>query len=171
MGTVSSAQWSCATSAETRALGEALGRVLSAGDFVGLIGDLGAGKTELVRGVARGTEVPDEEVSSPTFAIVNTYRGRLSLAHVDLYRIEDARELDAIGFDDLLSEGTTAFLVEWIDKAPRVLPADSLVVTLSQPEMGRERRVVIAEASGPRSAELLSRWQRDQTPKSVNLQR
>ena len=79
--------FSSASPEETRALGEALGRVLQDGDFVGLVGDLGAGKTELARGIARGVGLRDEDVTSPTFAIVHQHHGRIVLTHADLYRI------------------------------------------------------------------------------------
>ena len=83
-------------------LGERIGRRLGPGDVVALSGELGAGKTQLVRGICRGAGVPDGEVSSPTFAIVATYRGRLPVNHADLYRIGDEDELHATGFHDLV---------------------------------------------------------------------
>jgi tRNA threonylcarbamoyladenosine biosynthesis protein TsaE len=96
--------------AETEAAGEELGRRLQAGDVVLLTGELGAGKTTFVRGVARGagSEAP---VASPTFQLVRVYPGRLQVAHVDLYRIEMAAELAELGLDELADQG--AVLVEW----------------------------------------------------------
>ncbi|HUY74545.1 MAG TPA: tRNA (adenosine(37)-N6)-threonylcarbamoyltransferase complex ATPase subunit type 1 TsaE [Candidatus Dormibacteraeota bacterium] len=96
--------------AETEAAGEALGRRLRVGDVVLLQGELGAGKTTFVRGVARGagSEAP---VASPTFQLVRVYPGRLQLAHVDLYRIEKSPELAELGLDELADQG--AVLVEW----------------------------------------------------------
>jgi tRNA threonylcarbamoyladenosine biosynthesis protein TsaE len=126
----------------TRRLGRKLGRLLRPGDFVGLIGELGAGKTLFVRGVAEGAGVPaDEYVASPTFAIVNLYRrGRLPLQHADWYRIESADELYAIGFHDLVG-GDAATVVEWADRVPDASP--------------QERLDVYFEVAGPRSRRIL----------------
>ena len=139
---------------ETRALGAALGRVLEVGDFVGLQGELGAGKTAFVRGVAEGAGVPPREVSSPSFAIVSPYRGRVPLFHADLYRLADEDELYATGFFDLLPQGAT--LVEWLDRIPRAAPPDFLLLRFEVQE--DESRRITARAFGPRHAELLRRW-------------
>ena len=99
---------------ETASEGEALGRSLRAGDVVLLYGDLGAGKTAFVRGLARGLGASDEDVSSPTFTLIQEYRGRLTLYHVDLYRLE-SREADDLGLDDLIGgEGVVA--IEWAER-------------------------------------------------------
>src|SRR2546423_15628180 len=89
---------------ETQALGEALGRRLGPGDVVGLSGDLGAGKTALAQGIARGLGV-EEPVSSPTFALVHEYAGRVSVWHLDTYRVASLDELIDLSWDDLLSGG------------------------------------------------------------------
>ncbi|HEY6097895.1 MAG TPA: tRNA (adenosine(37)-N6)-threonylcarbamoyltransferase complex ATPase subunit type 1 TsaE, partial [Anaeromyxobacter sp.] len=86
----------------THALGARLGRLLAPGDVVALVGDLGAGKTQLVRGACAGAAVPEDEVSSPSFAIVATYRGRIPVHHADLYRIADEDDLYGTGFGDLV---------------------------------------------------------------------
>ena len=100
---------------ETAAVGRALAATLSAGDVLLLYGDLGAGKTAFVRGVAEGLGVSRDEVSSPTFTLIQEYRGgRLPLFHVDLYRIEDPRELDDLGLDEIAEEGVLA--IEWPEK-------------------------------------------------------
>ena len=98
---------------ETEAAGEELGRRLRQGDLVLLRGELGAGKTTFVRGIARGcgSEAP---VASPTFQFVRIYPGRLQLAHVDLYRLEKSDELRDLGLDELLDAG--AVVVEWGDR-------------------------------------------------------
>jgi tRNA threonylcarbamoyladenosine biosynthesis protein TsaE len=144
----------------TRSLGERLGRLLSAGDVVALVGELGAGKTEFVRGLCRGAGVPDAEVSSPTFAIVAVYRGRLQVNHADLYRIGDDDELYATGFHDLVG-GPGVTVVEWADRVPGALPAKRLEIALSHDErspcvrhlaiagMGA-RHAALARALGPR---------------------
>jgi tRNA threonylcarbamoyladenosine biosynthesis protein TsaE len=99
--------------AETEAAGERFGKRLRPGDLVLLIGELGAGKTTFVRGVARGTGSHDP-VASPTFQLVRLYAGRVQLAHVDLYRIENTSELADLGLDELLDQG--AVVVEWGDR-------------------------------------------------------
>jgi tRNA threonylcarbamoyladenosine biosynthesis protein TsaE len=96
---------------------------------VALEGDLGAGKTELVRGACAGAKVPPAEVSSPSFAIVATYRGRIPIHHADLYRIGDEDELYATGFGDLVG-GEGALLVEWADRVPGALPEERLTIRL-----------------------------------------
>jgi len=99
---------------ETLAAGERLGRRLTAGAVVLLFGDLGAGKTAFVRGLARGLDVPDDEVTSPTFTLVQEYRGRLTLHHVDLYRLEPAEVAD-LGLDELTS-GDAVVAIEWAER-------------------------------------------------------
>ena len=100
---------------ETEAAGETLARTLRAGDLVLLYGDLGAGKTAFVRGMARGVGADPEDVSSPTFTIVQEYAGPAAiLYHVDLYRLEPP-EIDDLGLDDLVS-GDGIVAVEWADR-------------------------------------------------------
>jgi tRNA threonylcarbamoyladenosine biosynthesis protein TsaE len=136
----------------TRALGAALGRALAPGDVVALVGELGAGKTELVRGVCAGAEVPEREVSSPTFAIVATYHGRIPVHHADLYRLADEDELHATGFADLLG-GTGALLVEWADRIPGALPPERLEVRLAHGATPSARTVTV-HGEGERHAAL-----------------
>src|SRR5213593_3250525 len=101
--------------AETAAIGRDLAPQLSAGSVVLLFGDLGAGKTAFVRGLAEGLGIKSEEVSSPTFTIMQEYRGgRLPLYHVDLYRLDDPREIDDLGLDEIAEEGVLA--IEWAEK-------------------------------------------------------
>jgi tRNA threonylcarbamoyladenosine biosynthesis protein TsaE len=123
---------------ETERFGEALGRALRSGDFIGLTGDLGSGKTVPARGIARGAGVPPEAlVSSPTFAIVNAYSGgRLPVFHADLYRVKDAEELYDAGFYDL-ENGGGALVVEWFDRVPEVAPSDWLEIRLTRDAVGR----------------------------------
>jgi len=137
---------------QTRALGRRLGTLLRAGDFVALMGELGAGKTLLVRGAAEGAGVTDA-ASSPTFALVNLYRGgKVALQHLDLYRLAGPAELFALGFEDLLAE-PAATLCEWADRAGPALPADRLEILL-EPAGPQERRATL-RAHGARSRELL----------------
>jgi tRNA threonylcarbamoyladenosine biosynthesis protein TsaE len=120
--------------AETEAFGERFGKRLRAGDMVLLTGELGAGKTTFVRGVARGT-ASVAPVASPTFQLVRVYPGRVQLAHIDLYRIETPSELGDLGLDELLDQG--AVVVEWGD---RLEAPDAAVIELEH--LGEERRVI-----------------------------
>ncbi|HUM12494.1 MAG TPA: tRNA (adenosine(37)-N6)-threonylcarbamoyltransferase complex ATPase subunit type 1 TsaE [Myxococcaceae bacterium] len=147
--------FSSTSAAETRALGEALGRVLQDGDFVGLVGELGAGKTELARGIARGVGIRDEDVTSPTFSIVHQHHGRIVLTHADLYRLDGPADLDGTGFHEL-RDGPGATLVEWVDRVPGAAPPDALRILLEEP--AEDARELVATATGPRSEHLLARW-------------
>lgn len=132
---------------ETEALGGALGRTAPAGGLLALVGELGAGKTRLVRGLARGLGAEAERVQSPSFVIATEYPGgRLPLHHVDLYRLETT-EIDELFFRDILyGDGVAA--VEWFDRLPPPPPAEILVLTLRH---GRgDERAIEAEATGPR---------------------
>ena len=125
---------------ETAAAGRELAPTLSAGDVVLLYGDLGAGKTAFVRGLAEGLGVSRDEVSSPTFTIMQEYRGgRLPLFHVDLYRLDDPRELDDLGLDEIAEEGVLA--IEWAEKlVARLKPSRYVAVRIAH-DAG-DRRVI-----------------------------
>ena len=132
--------------AETADVGRGLAARLSAGDVVLLHGDLGAGKTAFVRGLAEGLGVPGEDVSSPTFTIVQEYRGgRLPLFHVDLYRLDKPREIDDLGLDELMAGGVLA--IEWAEKMPR-LPQDAIVVRIAHGDA--DSRTITVTAPPPR---------------------
>ena len=147
----------------TRQAGRALGA--AAGDrglVLALVGALGAGKTEFVKGLAEGLGVDPGLVASPSFAIVNEYpdprRAQTTrLAHVDLYRIERGSELDDAGFLDLL-EPHAVVAVEWGDRFPNALPADRLVLELVRPEDQPEFRHCQVTALGEAAAAVLADW-------------
>jgi len=106
--------------ADTVALARSLAAVLEGGDVIGLEGGLGAGKTTFTRGAVHGLGVSeDTAVTSPTFALLHQYEGRLPIAHADFYRLADEVELDELGVDELLDEGAVLF-VEWGRKFPRM---------------------------------------------------
>jgi tRNA threonylcarbamoyladenosine biosynthesis protein TsaE len=137
----------------TFTLGERLGAALEPGDVVALVGELGAGKTQLVRGICRGAGVPDEAVASPSFAIIAAYRGRIPIHHADLYRLCDEDELAATGFFDLLgAEG--AVLVEWADRLPGALPEERLEIALAHEDSAPNVRSIRAVGTGARHARL-----------------
>lgn len=141
-------------------LGQRLGRVLVARDFVGLDGQLGAGKTAFSRGVAEGLGVPLEDVSSPTYSIVQTYQGRLTLHHADLYRLATEGDLFSVGYFDLL-ESDAAMLVEWVSQVPSAKPDDALSIRIEV--VSELQRRFNVSASGPQSTALLTRWLDDRT--------
>jgi tRNA threonylcarbamoyladenosine biosynthesis protein TsaE len=130
--------------AQTEAAGEDLGRRLGPGSVVALTGELGAGKTRFVQGLARGLGVPTR-ATSPTFVLVNEYRGRLPVHHVDLYRIDSVREAEDLGLEELFaSDGVT--VVEWADRAEPLLPADAVRVHVDG--VGDEPRRITIERPG-----------------------
>ena len=117
VGPIRSGVLETASEAETSTAGEALGKTLGAGDVVLLYGDLGAGKTAFVRGLARGLGADPDDVSSPTFTLVQEYAGpRLTLFHVDLYRLAPA-EIDDLGLEDLIA-GRGVVAIEWAERWP-----------------------------------------------------
>jgi len=130
--------------AETVAAGRDLGARLQPGAVVLLEGPLGAGKTAFVRGIAASLGCDPEDVSSPTFTIVQEYRGRITLQHVDLYRLVP-KEVDDLALDDLLSG--TVMAVEWPDRW-RDAPFDAILVKID--ELGGDRRQIEITASVPR---------------------
>ncbi len=115
---------------ETVALGERLAGRFAIGDCIALVGELGAGKTAFVRGLAVGLGIADERmVSSPTYVLVQEYAGRVRLYHVDLYRLPAAEdELDNLGLDEMLSDGVV--VIEWADRAENALPKPHWRITI-----------------------------------------
>jgi tRNA threonylcarbamoyladenosine biosynthesis protein TsaE len=132
--------------AETRDVGERLGARLRPGDVVACIGELGAGKTCFIQGLARGLGVTGD-VTSPTFVLVNEYRGRLPVHHLDAYRTESLTELADLGIEEML-HGDGVTVIEWADKLRPLLPRDAIVVTISG--LGDEpREILIDGPPGP----------------------
>ncbi len=133
------------TAEETAATGEALGRTLGPGDVVALYGELGAGKTCFVQGLVRGLGVASP-ATSPTFVLVNEYRGRLAVHHVDAYRIAALAELMDLGLLDLMG-GDGVTLVEWAERADPLLPARSVRVRIDG--VGDEPRAITIDDPRP----------------------
>jgi tRNA threonylcarbamoyladenosine biosynthesis protein TsaE len=128
---------------ETASLGRRLAALVNAGSVVLLVGDLGAGKTALVRGLAEGLGVAPEDVNSPTFTLMQEYRGgRVKLIHVDLYRLNDAREIDELGLEELGIDSVLA--IEWAEKLPRAI-AEAIEVRIEHGDAD-ERRLTITPA-------------------------
>jgi tRNA threonylcarbamoyladenosine biosynthesis protein TsaE len=129
---------------ETQALGEEIGAGLGPGAVVACLGELGTGKTSFLQGVARGLGVASD-VTSPTFTLVNVYRGRLPVHHLDAYRTDSLTEVLDLGLEEMLDgEGVT--LIEWADKILPLLPARAIIVRISG--LGDEPRRIELEEPG-----------------------
>jgi tRNA threonylcarbamoyladenosine biosynthesis protein TsaE len=138
----------------TRAVGRALAAFVVAGDVVVLSGDLGAGKTQLTKGLAVGLGVA-EPVTSPTFNILLVHRGRIPLYHFDLYRLDAAEQLDDLDYWGTL-EADGVSVVEWGDRFPEAVPDDCIVVRIRI--TGDEERALAIEPRGPRGEVLAEEW-------------
>lgn len=133
---------------ETFALGRRTGQTLRPGSLVVLQGELGAGKTVFARGVAVGLGIPEGEVSSPTFTLVQEYAGgRLPLFHADLYRLEDPHEIGALGIDHML-QGGGVVLVEWGERLPPHLRRGATTVRFE--DLGEDARRIHVESDPER---------------------
>lgn len=151
--------------AETRRLGDCLAATAEPGDLLLLSGELGAGKTTLVRAMAEALGVPPEAVRSPSFTLVHTYTGgRLPLHHVDAYRLTAGEEFVALGGDELLGDDAVT-VIEWGERILDVLPADWLRVILEYDAGGDQRRLSVAATGihGTRWLERLRRTWRGET--------
>ena len=132
----------CKTEQETEDLGRRLMRALPVPSFVALYGDLGAGKTAFVRGMARGLKSPNR-VTSPTFTIVNEYEGEIPLFHFDMYRLGGADELFGIGWDDYLARGGIC-VVEWSENVETAFDGSEYTVNIEKCSED-ERRITVTE--------------------------
>ena len=151
--------WDSDSVEETERMGQILGGLLRPGDVVALFGELGSGKTVLVRGIAAGLGCLPSQVHSPSFTLVNEYvcrpRDAWRMAHLDLYRIRSEEELPGIGWDEYV-HSRHVVAVEWADRALRWLPRDHLRVSLET--VGQDRRRLGVQGTGPRSSELARSW-------------
>jgi tRNA threonylcarbamoyl adenosine modification protein YjeE len=138
---------------ETVRIGKSIGHALRTGDTVLLSGDLGAGKTRLVHGMAEGIESPIP-ARSPTFVIVNEYPGRIHLSHCDLYRLGSLDEVEELALEERLPTG--ALVIEWPEVGANVLPEDVLFLKFENGDHD-DQRFITFTPTGPRSAGLLSR--------------
>jgi len=140
----------------TKALGHRLGESLVGGLVIGLVGPLGAGKTHLVKGVAVGNALQDERaVTSPTFTLIHEYPGRLTLCHLDAYRLKNAAELLALGFDELQREDS-AVIVEWADRVPGAMPDEMMWIGIAA--TGDTDRTMTVRAHGEAAIACLKAW-------------
>ncbi|WBY64772.1 MAG: tRNA threonylcarbamoyladenosine biosynthesis protein TsaE [Thermocaproicibacter melissae] len=123
--------------AETEAFGKKLGELLGPGSVVALFGEMGVGKTALTRGIAAGLGIP-EGVSSPTFALVHQYDGRLPVYHFDMYRVETWDDLYSTGFFDYLDSGGV-IIIEWSENIENAIPENAIRIHLKRGKSENER--------------------------------
>lgn len=123
-------EWISHSAEETFQFGQKLGMLLNAGDLVAFHGDLGAGKTCCIQGIALGLHVSDRSfVTSPTFTLIQEYQGRLPIYHFDVYRLTQEEDLYDLGYEEYFyGDGVT--LVEWAERIPHLLPAEHLAIHL-----------------------------------------
>ncbi len=123
---------------ETERMAEQLGRMLSGGETVLLSGEMGAGKTHFVKGLAVGLEISDV-ITSPTFALHNSYTGRLTLNHFDFYRIDDSSEVEILGLNEFFYDDLGVSVIEWGENIADLIPANSIRVTIEKLSENRRR--------------------------------
>jgi tRNA threonylcarbamoyladenosine biosynthesis protein TsaE len=138
---------------ETIRMGKRLGRLLQPGDVVALVGDLGTGKTQFIKGLAEGVGVGRATyVSSPSFTLINEYPGRIPFYHIDLFRLESEKEAEGLGLEEYVrGNGITA--IEWADKIPSLLPEALLLVKIHY--TGEHSRTLEITGKGERYQKLV----------------
>jgi len=138
---------------QTRVLGLQFGEALKGGMVLSLEGDLGAGKTLFVKGLAEGLCVPEAlYVTSPSYAIIHEYPGRLPLYHADLYRIGDPAELDDLGLFDIM-DGNNVVAIEWAERIRDALPAEGMTIRFEM--INDEVRKISMTAAGLQAVDVL----------------
>ncbi len=139
---------------DTIDLGTRLARHLKRGDILCLLGDLGAGKTTFVKGLAKGLRINPAKVNSPTFVLMNAYKGKVPLYHFDFYRLEEIHEIASIGYDEFLY-GDGVAVVEWAERFGTLMPKEHLEVALKH--QGDNGRMIKVKAKGERYVKLLEK--------------
>ncbi|OGP63237.1 MAG: tRNA (adenosine(37)-N6)-threonylcarbamoyltransferase complex ATPase subunit type 1 TsaE [Deltaproteobacteria bacterium RBG_13_49_15] len=139
---------------QTRAIGRKLGEAVKSGAVIALTGDLGSGKTVFVKGIADGIGKSDEdEVTSPSFALIHEYAGRLPLFHVDLYRIENRSDIGELGLEEILESGGVV-AIEWADRIGKEALGDHIHAHFEMTDDAS--RDILLVASGAVSVEILN---------------
>lgn len=134
---------------KTFALGKQIGELANPGDIICLIGDLGTGKTHITKGIAAGLGISDD-ITSPTFTIVNEYSGRLKLNHFDVYRVSDPDEIYAIGFDEYIFSDSVS-VIEWANYIEELIPEKHIRIIINKlPFQGENFRKITIEGYGDR---------------------
>jgi tRNA threonylcarbamoyladenosine biosynthesis protein TsaE len=135
---------------ETEAIGRQLAARLKAGDVLALVGEIGAGKTTFVRGLAEGLGVPAGSVASPSFVLVREYRGRLPLYHADLFRLEGMPQAASVGLEDFYEQGGGTG-IEWADRVPGILPEESLEIRFEDADPETRRLTLLPQGDSYRA--------------------
>ncbi|MDR7869418.1 MAG: tRNA (adenosine(37)-N6)-threonylcarbamoyltransferase complex ATPase subunit type 1 TsaE [Tissierellaceae bacterium] len=136
----------------TEDFGVKLGKLLKPGDIVCLNGDLGAGKTTMTKSIGIGLDV-DEYITSPSFALINQYRGRMMVYHFDVYRLEEVDELYDLGFDDYFF-GEGVCIIEWAERIKSMLPEERVVIDIKKTE-NVDERILYISGNGNRYEEII----------------
>jgi tRNA threonylcarbamoyladenosine biosynthesis protein TsaE len=142
------------TTAETIRIGKSIGNRLLPGDVVALVGELGAGKTQFIKGLAAGAGIRNPAyIASPSFTLINEYPGKTTFYHVDLFRLGEEKEAEELGLEDYFqSRGITA--IEWADKIPSLLPKELLLIRIAY--TGKSRRSLEIIGKGKRYEEIVN---------------
>lgn len=137
---------------EMEEFGENLGSILKPGDIISLTGDLGAGKTTLTKSIGKGLGVEDY-ITSPTFTLINEYKGRLNLYHFDVYRLEGPIDLYDLGFEEYIySNGVS--IIEWGDKIKEILPEERINIQIEK-SVELDERIIYLYGEGERFKQLV----------------
>lgn len=139
---------------ETKELGRLIAEHLGPGDFLGLIGNLGAGKTSLMKGLV-SFFATESIVSSPTYSLIQHYETSPPVVHMDLYRLHGWEELESIGYWDVLDGQDQVVCVEWLDRVSGAWPGEGMIVELERADDGRRARVWFSEGFGEAKARLV----------------
>ncbi len=145
------------STSETIRLGKRIGRLLIVGDVVALVGELGAGKTQFIKGLAAGVGMGNPAyISSPSFTLINEYPGKIPFYHVDLFRLEREKEAEELGLEDYFQGGGIT-AIEWADKIPFLLPKEMLFIHIAY--TGKKTRSLEIVGKGKRYEELVSSFE------------
>ncbi len=137
---------------QTTQIGEKLAGHLKGGDILCLSGDLGSGKTTLIKGIAKGLKISPAKVNSPTFVLMNAYEGKLPLYHFDLYRLEKIHEISSIGYEEFLY-GDGVAVIEWAERLGALTPKEYLRIKLAH--KGEDQRLIKIFPAGTRYSQLV----------------
>ena len=141
------------SSAETIRIGKSIGSRLLPGDVVALVGELGAGKTQFIKGLAAGVGIGNPTyISSPSFTLINEYPGKIPFYHIDLFRLEREKEAEELGLEDYFQGGGIT-AIEWADKIPSLLPKEMLFIHIAY--VGKNIRSIEINGKGKRFEDLL----------------
>ncbi|MCM8778578.1 MAG: tRNA (adenosine(37)-N6)-threonylcarbamoyltransferase complex ATPase subunit type 1 TsaE [Candidatus Omnitrophica bacterium] len=143
---------------DTQKLGERLGKNLKAGDILALVGELGSGKTVLVKGIAQGLGIPSSLINSPSFVLIREYPSSLNLYHFDLYRLKDPREIESLGWEEYRDK-RGVLVIEWADRMEKLLPDEYLYIGIEI--LDEKRRKINLIPKGEKYKKLISKvWKR-----------